>query len=229
MDGGGSDWKALSRAICTPSFRRRSTTFARSCCGPGVGKANSSARRPTGPRSWWRAGGRCGETSRSSPLPSWKRTTTSPSASGGSRKFERLNQELAKRTAELEAINKELEAFAYSVSHDLRAPLRHMAGLHGALAKECGFAVLNEKSQRYMTMILESAKRMGNLIDDLLAFSRIGRAETHKATGQPGAAGARSSDRSPAGDRRTQYCLEDRRDCRPGMETAPCCGLRSSI
>jgi PAS domain S-box-containing protein len=90
-----------------------------------------------------------------------------------------LNEELGKRTAELEATNKELEAFAYSISHDLRAPLRHMAGFTQLLQKSAA-SVLNEKSQRYLTMILESAQRMGNLIDDLLAFSRIGRAETHK-------------------------------------------------
>jgi PAS domain S-box-containing protein len=90
-----------------------------------------------------------------------------------------LNEELEKRSAALEASNKELEAFAYSISHDLRAPLRHMAGYTELLQKSAG-SLLSEKSQRYVTMILESAKRMGNLIDDLLAFSRIGRAETHK-------------------------------------------------
>jgi PAS domain S-box-containing protein len=92
-----------------------------------------------------------------------------------------LNQELAKRSAELEATNKELEAFAYSVSHDLRAPLRHMVGYAELLQKKAA-ASLDDKSRRYLTMILDSAKRMGNLIDDLLAFSRIGRVETHNAS-----------------------------------------------
>jgi PAS domain S-box-containing protein len=89
-----------------------------------------------------------------------------------------LNQELAKRSTDLESINKELEAFAYSISHDLRAPLRHMAGYTELLQKRA--SGLDEKSKHYVTMMLESAKRMGNLIDDLLAFSRIGRAETQK-------------------------------------------------
>jgi PAS domain S-box-containing protein len=93
--------------------------------------------------------------------------------------IERLNQELAQRSAELAGTNKELEAFAYSVSHDLRAPLRHMAGYAELLRKRVS-SILDEKSQRYLGNILESATRMGNLIDDLLAFSRIGRAETHK-------------------------------------------------
>jgi len=90
-----------------------------------------------------------------------------------------LNEELGKRATELEAVNKELEAFAYSISHDLRAPLRHMAGFTELLQKNAA-SILNEKCQRYVGILLESAKRMGNLIDDLLAFSRIGRAEAHK-------------------------------------------------
>jgi PAS domain S-box-containing protein len=93
----------------------------------------------------------------------------------------KLNVELAKRTADLESSNKELEAFAYSISHDLRAPIRHVAGYAQLLQKHSSSA-LDEKSQRYMATILESAKRMGTLIDDLLAFSRIGRSEAREAT-----------------------------------------------
>ena len=90
-----------------------------------------------------------------------------------------LNQELAKRSTELEAINKELEAFAYSVSHDLRAPLRHMASYTELLRKKAS-STLDEKCSHYIQMTLDSANRMGKLIDDLLAFSRIGRTETQK-------------------------------------------------
>ena len=94
--------------------------------------------------------------------------------------IQNLNQELGKRSAELESMNKELEAFAYSISHDLRAPLRHMAGFTELLQKKVG-ATLDAKSNHFIAMILDSAKRMGNLIDDLLAFSRIGRAEAQKS------------------------------------------------
>src|SRR5271155_5175355 len=89
----------------------------------------------------------------------------------------KLNNELAKRARELETSNNELEAFSYSVSHDLRAPLRHVVGFSELLQRQASSS-LDEKSRRFMQTILESAKRMGNLIDDLLAFSRIGRTET---------------------------------------------------
>jgi PAS domain S-box-containing protein len=90
-----------------------------------------------------------------------------------------LNRQLERRSSELEGTNKELEAFAYSVSHDLRAPLRHIVGYTELLHKHSS-STTDDKGRRYMTNILESAKRMGILIDDLLAFSRIGRAETRE-------------------------------------------------
>jgi PAS domain S-box-containing protein len=91
----------------------------------------------------------------------------------------KLNQELSRRSSELEGTNKELEAFAYSISHDLRAPLRHMVGFTELLQKHSS-STMDDKGRRYMMMVLDAAKRMGNLIDDLLAFSRIGRAETRE-------------------------------------------------
>jgi PAS domain S-box-containing protein len=86
----------------------------------------------------------------------------------------RLNRDLLDRAGALEAANNELDAFAYSVSHDLRAPLRHIDGFLELLQKKAA-AKLDEKERHYMTAISESVKTMGKLIDDLLSFSRMGR------------------------------------------------------
>jgi PAS domain S-box-containing protein len=90
-----------------------------------------------------------------------------------------LEQGVVERTAQLQAANQELEAFSYSVSHDLRAPLRHVMGFVSLLQADAGPS-LSEKNLRYMTTISQAAQRMGNLIDDLLTFSRVGKSEMQK-------------------------------------------------
>lgn len=87
-----------------------------------------------------------------------------------------LEQRVLARTSELQAANQELEAFSYSVSHDLRAPLRHVQGYVEMLAALVD-GQLPEKGQRYLKTITDATVEMGDLIDDLLAFSRIGRVQ----------------------------------------------------
>jgi PAS domain S-box-containing protein len=90
-----------------------------------------------------------------------------------------LEQRVTERTAQLQTANEQLESFGYSVSHDLRAPLRHVLGYVDLLQKNLGPS-LSENNLRHLTTISRSAKRMGNMIDDLLAFSHIGQAEIQK-------------------------------------------------
>jgi PAS domain S-box-containing protein len=92
-----------------------------------------------------------------------------------------LEQRVLERTAELAAANKELDSFAYSVSHDLRAPLRHVEGFLALLRQKIQ-ANLDEQSQRYMSIILEANRRMARLIDDLLSFSRMARQNVAKTS-----------------------------------------------
>lgn len=94
--------------------------------------------------------------------------------------IQELNKQLQRKSALLEAANQELESFSYSVSHDLRAPVRHIDGFATLLQRHEG--ALDEQGRRHLDTISESAKRMGQLIDDLLVFSRIGRAELRHVT-----------------------------------------------
>jgi light-regulated signal transduction histidine kinase (bacteriophytochrome) len=91
----------------------------------------------------------------------------------------RKAEELASLNAELVRSNKELESFSYSVSHDLRAPLRHIAG-YAAILRENGSGKLTEKEARYINTIIESSDYAGKLVDKLLGFSRLGRAELQR-------------------------------------------------
>jgi len=89
---------------------------------------------------------------------------------------EELELKVRERTSELEAANKELEAFSYSVSHDLRAPLRSMEGFSNALLDDYG-SKLDDQGRLYLRYVQESSQLMARLIDDLLELSRVTRSD----------------------------------------------------
>jgi PAS domain S-box-containing protein len=103
--------------------------------------------------------------------------TESKKAEGELRRYrEHLEEVVAERTAALEAANRELEAFSYSVSHDLRTPLRAVDGFARMLSNKYG-AQLDAEAQRLIQVVRDNAGKMAQLIDDMLAFSRCGRSE----------------------------------------------------
>lgn len=97
------------------------------------------------------------------------------------RKIKELNSALEKNILQLEAANRELESFSYSVSHDLRAPLRAIHGNAQAMEEDCQ-EVLNDDARKYLKKIQYNALRMDRLINDLLEFSRIGKKAVRKSS-----------------------------------------------
>lgn len=96
-----------------------------------------------------------------------------------------LEEALSRRSADLEAVNRELEGFSYSVSHDLRAPLRAIDGFSRILLEEHA-PELSSEAARYLELVRSNTRRMGRLIDDLLAFARLGRQPLTRREVSPG-------------------------------------------
>jgi signal transduction histidine kinase len=122
----------------------------------------------------------------------------------------RLNDTLALRLEEVTSLNREIEAFSYSVSHDLRAPLRHVNGFVDLLRERAGPA-LDEKCQRYLQVIAKGASQMGCLIDDLLSFSRMSRAVLNQGDVRLRdlVAEVKQEVEREAGDRKVEWVLGD--------------------
>lgn len=131
-----------------------------------------------------------------------------------------LNEELKHRVAELGHINRELETFSYSVSHDLRAPLRHIDGFARILSEEHS-AEISEDARKYLGRILDSANHMGDLIDDLLNLARIGRKELVRKDVDLGAMARRVAAEvaSEAIDRKLEWQIDPlpKIECDPGL------------
>ena len=109
-----------------------------------------------------------------------QRVATERARREAAERAEELAEILARRATELEVLNKELEAFSYSVSHDLRAPLRALDGFSEALLTSYAERPLDERGRDYLQRIRRASQRMGRLIDDLLKLSRIARSEMRR-------------------------------------------------
>jgi light-regulated signal transduction histidine kinase (bacteriophytochrome) len=133
---------------------------------------------------------------------------------------ESLERRVADRTAALAAANRELETFTYSVSHDLRAPLRQIDGFSRILVEHAGPA-LDSKSQHYLRRIQEGTQHMGRLVDDLLNLAQLGRQDVHtRATPLDTLVNDTVSElRADWGDRKIQWTIGDLPvvECDPGL------------
>jgi PAS domain S-box-containing protein len=141
-----------------------------------------------------------------------------------SRMNEELEQRVKDRTAQLQTVNEELEAFAYSVSHDLRAPLRSVDGFSAALEEECGNE-LGEQGLHYLQRIRSSAQRMMALISDLLDLSRLSHAEIEPEPVNLSALAAETAQELVAAVDKPVWQIE----IKPGMQVQADAGLMKIV
>jgi PAS domain S-box-containing protein len=131
-----------------------------------------------------------------------------------------LNEQLKRRVSELGHINRELETFSYSVSHDLRTPLRHIDGF-ARILKEEHSADIPADAQKYLERILDAANHMGDLIDDLLNLARIGRKELVRKSVDLGAMARRAAAETAAetAERKIEWQIDPlpKSECDPGL------------